>query len=417
MNGGAGADTLDFSLCSSALYISSNGGTGNLVAFADTVFGAEAQRQRMTTPDTRDTQPAGIGTQDGAPVASGARMAQDFTARSRSPRDPELPRDEGAPVETGPRQSYRYTERDPNAEFPGAERGTGPEGGRGRTPFPDDAEVLPPGGAPAARRRGPVIDGEAEDITLRNAVAQLRRAGVPEDEIRRMSPAERRQRVLGSEEARRLPAPEDETRAADSSAKPPRAMALESIARAAPAETVAALRRMWTEAERQGPRPKDPLPIAPVSDAEAERLNRLLADAGVRVDVRGFTHTVDPDAARHAFKAHGSGETEAARGQVALTAEDWARIPEILRAPDAVQVVGTTKRGVPLIGYWKRYNGHHVYVEQTLTGKGRLAAVTMYKQRGPIPRRIMEGEAPGARMAPKESPQGRTSETPPARRM
>lgn len=97
---------------------------------------AEAQRQRVTRPDTRDSQPAGVRTDEaGNPVTDSARMGQDFVARSESP-DPTLPR-----------QTYRFTPPDPNVEFPGAQR-PGPAPGEpplGRTPFPDQPLETVPG--------------------------------------------------------------------------------------------------------------------------------------------------------------------------------------------------------------------------------------------------------------------------------
>ncbi|WP_149541489.1 hypothetical protein [Siccirubricoccus phaeus] len=154
---------------------------------------AEAQRARVA-PDTRDTQPAprpeGVSPQtvhldQGFPVrilgrddqgfvsverydprtgdaaegavpyvvrereletrqyATNPRQAQDFTARSGSPRNPEMPREAGpGRPQQEPRQTYRATAPDANAEFPGATR-PGPAEGEpppGRSPFPEQPE-------------------------------------------------------------------------------------------------------------------------------------------------------------------------------------------------------------------------------------------------------------------------------------
>jgi hypothetical protein len=120
---------------------------------------AEAQRQRATAPNTRDTQPAGVGTTpEGQPAASSARMAQDFMARSGSP-DPNLPR-----------QSYRFTPPDPNTEFPGASSGAQRGGpAQDRTPFPDQAEIVPGGtrDAPAPSPEVQRIEAQIGRLTAR----------------------------------------------------------------------------------------------------------------------------------------------------------------------------------------------------------------------------------------------------------
>ncbi len=80
--------------------------------------------------------------------AAAPRQAQDFTARSGSPRNPEAPRDAGPgqPAQE-PRQSFRATTPDPNTDFPGATR-PGPAEGQpppGRSPIPDQPEGPAPG--------------------------------------------------------------------------------------------------------------------------------------------------------------------------------------------------------------------------------------------------------------------------------
>jgi hypothetical protein len=45
----------------------------------------------------------------------------------------------------------------------------------------------------------------------------------------------------------------------------------------------------------------------------------------------GFSHVIDDMAIRHAFKEHGTAETELPRGQVPITKDDIAMIPEIIK--------------------------------------------------------------------------------------
>ncbi len=217
--------------------------------------------------------------------------------------------------------------------------------------------------------------------------------------IRALSP---QQRVRAVEEQRRRALPAPDANSVGVAAQPSRAA------------LIAALRRQFRDAGQPGAR-GSALPIAAVTEGEAARLNRILRAAGVEIDVRGFTHTADPDAARHTFKKHGSAATEHPRGQIALRGDDWAQIPDIVGSPDAIRYLGLTKRGKHAIGYWKRFNGHHYYVEQVLTGRRRLTAVTMTKHPGPVPERALNGEVPGAAIASAESPQAANVRNEPGR--
>jgi hypothetical protein len=134
--------------------------------------------------------------------------------------------------------------------------------------------------------------------------------------------------------------------------------------------------------------------VAPVSEAEVARLNRL----GIDVDA-SYTHVVDKSGINHALKTHGTAEREEPRGQEPVTAEDILRIPEILASPDSVEPAGKSRIGLPLIRYSKRFNGDTYYVEEVRGGRKELALQTMYKRK-----------ARGGQMA---NPSTRTSETTP----
>jgi len=150
------------------------------------------------------------------------------------------------------------------------------------------------------------------------------------------------------------------------------------------------------EAVRRGP-PKDMqrIDLGPITPEGAARVNGLLRDGGVQADVSGFRHEVDVYAARHSFTKHGNPAVEEPRGQVALTADDWATIPDILSAPDHMAYLGRTDVGRDTIGYWRRVNGHILYLEEVRTGRKTLAAVAM--------RKFKDGgyEAPGRPDGPK----------------
>lgn len=96
----------------------------------------------------------------------------------------------------------------------------------------------------------------------------------------------------------------------------------------------------------------------------------------------GFTHVVDVSALRHAIKEHGNPATEIPRGQLPITAEDLARIPEVIRDHDAVVHAGKNKIGRDVIRYEKTLNTETVMVvEEVRAKRNHLAFQTMYKKK------------------------------------
>jgi hypothetical protein len=121
----------------------------------------------------------------------------------------------------------------------------------------------------------------------------------------------------------------------------------------------------------------------------------------IGIDVTGFPHVVDNSAIRHGFKNHGDAKAEQSRGQEAITAEDFARIPEVLASPDSVMLDGETNIGRKAILYKKRFNGHLLVVEEVRTGKGQLALTSIRKTRA----------TPDAPSEPAPKSPAQTSET------
>lgn len=147
-----------------------------------------------------------------------------------------------------------------------------------------------------------------------------------------------------------------------------------------------------------------------VSEEEARRVQ----DA-VGLDVRGYRRTIDGSSIRHMHKKHGSFETEDPRGQVPVTREDFARIPEIVASSDRIEP-GETVRGVERIVHVKRENGTVYFVEEQRTGQNELAAVTIRKKKsggsgalgatgeaGPAPPGVPQTSAP-AQENPTDAP-------------
>ncbi len=111
----------------------------------------------------------------------------------------------------------------------------------------------------------------------------------------------------------------------------------------------------------------------------SEWLRGVAKSAGLELD--GFAHGIDADAVRHAKNEHGDAQSEASRGQVAITDEDFEKIPEVVSDPDRV-VFGlkTRSKSLDAIAYVKRLeDGTIAHVEEVRTGRKRLAATSMWK--------------------------------------
>lgn len=100
----------------------------------------------------------------------------------------------------------------------------------------------------------------------------------------------------------------------------------------------------------------------------------------VGVDVRSFRHAVSNQAMAHTLRKHGSAATEAARGQKAISAADFRRLPDIARS-------GTYRNGQQRSFGPPRAELHatvggdsYVYVFEVRAGKRRLDMVTMWKR-------------------------------------
>ena len=101
-----------------------------------------------------------------------------------------------------------------------------------------------------------------------------------------------------------------------------------------------------------GKRPPFSVEFAPVS----ERLAAMIR-ASCGAEVSGFSHALGVNAVRHAFNRHGVPGVEESRGNIAITAEDIERLPEMLADPDAVRFDEMPKPGHHRFVISKRVNG------------------------------------------------------------
>lgn len=106
-------------------------------------------------------------------------------------------------------------------------------------------------------------------------------------------------------------------------------------------------------------------------------------DAGL--DLAGFQHVIDAPGVRHVVKNHGDAVKETARGQVAVTDEDFRALPALLAAPDRIAFGAKDKTGKDLILTAKaQADGSTLVIEQVRTGKKHLALWSMWRVPGTI---------------------------------
>jgi hypothetical protein len=92
-----------------------------------------------------------------------------------------------------------------------------------------------------------------------------------------------------------------------------------------------------------------------------------------------FDFSLAPDDVRHVFRSHGNAGTELARGQVAVSAADFAMLPAIVERPDAIEDAGRSDIGERLVRYVKLFEGRrYVAVFAIRSGRRTLALKTFY---------------------------------------
>jgi len=108
-----------------------------------------------------------------------------------------------------------------------------------------------------------------------------------------------------------------------------------------------------------------------------EQADRLQQATGLDLD--GYKHTVDVSGIRHAMNQHGNQKAEESRGQIAVTEEDFARIPDIVSNYDHVELAGQDRQGNNLIKYRKDYGDTTYYVEEVRRKRKELVIKTLWK--------------------------------------
>lgn len=111
---------------------------------------------------------------------------------------------------------------------------------------------------------------------------------------------------------------------------------------------------------------------------------RVKSDSGV--DLTGFSVIMNGNDARHIMKDHGDVVMETARGQVAVTPDDIALVPQILAEPDNAYLSSDKDgKGRSVIVFEKQIGNKYITMQGVSDGKHALETDTLYikKQKGP----------------------------------
>lgn len=110
-------------------------------------------------------------------------------------------------------------------------------------------------------------------------------------------------------------------------------------------------------------------------------VRQVQADTGL--DIRGFGVMMNGNDVRHIIQSHGDAATEAARGQMAVTAEDVARIPEVISSPDRIYLSNQLDaKGRKALVFEKKIGDAYITIQGVSTGKNVLQTDTLYKTKG-----------------------------------
>lgn len=110
----------------------------------------------------------------------------------------------------------------------------------------------------------------------------------------------------------------------------------------------------------------------------SSKLQKVAKENGI--DIAGYSHNLDVSGTRHAIKSHSNEKLEEKRGQIAITDEDFERIPDVIYNYDNVSFGEEDSKGTPLVKYEKTFqDGTTIYVEEIRSRQKTLTIKTMYK--------------------------------------
>ena len=104
-------------------------------------------------------------------------------------------------------------------------------------------------------------------------------------------------------------------------------------------------------------------------------IEKVLLDSSI--DLTNYVFTIDVYAVRHIMRSHGNKLKEEARGQKAITVDDFNLLYTIVSQPDTVFYDGLNRIGREVLQFQKRVDDLHVILKEVRTGKKQLALNSM----------------------------------------
>jgi phage-Barnase-EndoU-ColicinE5/D-RelE like nuclease3 len=103
----------------------------------------------------------------------------------------------------------------------------------------------------------------------------------------------------------------------------------------------------------------------------------------IGIKLVGCDRVFDTNAVKHTLLKHGSELTEAKRGQVAVTLDDFAKLPMVLKEPDSINYVGKNKLKQDVFEYQKLIGDLYFVGEavKIASAGNKLVFCTMYKRK------------------------------------
>ena len=120
--------------------------------------------------------------------------------------------------------------------------------------------------------------------------------------------------------------------------------------------------------------------VSNLENDEAKELSKHFNFKGKKPLVR----EIDSHQILHALNRHGDEETELKRGQKALTLEDISEYENIVKNYDFKHIQDNGR-----IIYAKQVNGHHIVLEEVLSGQDKLRFFDMWKQKGQLNKEVL----------------------------
>ncbi|EPB0947047.1 hypothetical protein ACRBA3_001737, partial [Campylobacter upsaliensis] len=120
--------------------------------------------------------------------------------------------------------------------------------------------------------------------------------------------------------------------------------------------------------------------VSKLENDEAKELSKHFNFKGKKPLVR----EIDSHQILHALNRHGDEETELKRGQKALTLEDISEYENIVKNYDFKHIQDNGR-----IIYAKQVNGHHIVLEEVLSGQDKLRFFDMWKQKGQLNKEVL----------------------------